>query len=317
MNKINTKTKFLIYIGVIFALVIGFMIGIRVDYPKIDSNYAAGTIGKIKNYRNIKLSDADLKFHNDRISDTAKVRQIKNYYNFHYLNALRLSVNIGNAIKEANLVSAFKAKNQATIDNLAEYEAFLTSARTDLLMGLSAVNTVKEIEPSLFMLLTNQANNVVIQMNYRNKFVIRFIDDVVAYVKENPSADCAGLKKFHDLLTINEVFNSAMTRDKVLIKYFDKKPLLGSKVDLQLNDQSQVDIFLQNDIKALIYNKGGDKKGLLLVCSSETLNSAIIEVNSLNKIFNSEELRVWNTLDSEKLSTGFGPDAETLEYLPV
>jgi len=294
----KTKTKILIAFGVISAMVISFMLGIMVNYPKIDSSYAGGTIGKINNYRNIKLSDEALKTYNNLISDTSKVMKLKNYYNFHYLNALKLSANLDNAINEANLVSAFKAKNQTTIDNLVEYVAFLSIVRTDLLLVLSAVNSVNEVDPASFAILTNQANNVVIQMNYRNKFIVRFIDDIGAFVNENPTLDCAGLKKYHDILTVNEVLNSEITRDKVLMKYFDKNPMFGNKENMQLYDQKKLDILMQNDVISLNFNEEDDNGYLLKLCSKESLSNTLKGVKSLSRSYDSDEL---DFLDLENL----------------
>jgi len=310
----KTKTRIFIALGLISAMVIGFLIGINVNYPSVNSNYTTGTIGKINNYRNIKLSDADLKIHNNLISDTARVRQIKNYYNFYYLNALQMSVIIDGAIKEANSAIKFKEKNQIIIDELARYETFLSSARTDLLLALSALNSSKDLDPSLFMILTSQANNVVVQINYKNKYIVRFIDDVDAYVKENPSTDCGGLKKYHDILATKEAFNAAMTGDKVLLKYFDKKPLFGKKEDMQLNFQNQLDILMQNDVKILNLNAGQDKKALLVICSTDRLNTTLLDVKSLNYFYDSEVL---GSYDVERLGMLPISDAERLGYIPM
>jgi len=293
----KNKTKILIAFGMVSALIIGFMIGVVVNYPKIDISSASGTIGKIKNYRNIKVSDASLKLYNDLISDTTKLKKIKNYYNFQYLTALKLSANIGNAIKEANAVSAFKEKNLNTINNLADYETFLLSARTDLLLAISAINAVKTTDPALYMIVSNQANNVIVQMNYKNKGIIRFIEDVSTFVTENPSVDCAGLKKIHDVLSISEVFNSAIIGDKVMLKYFDKKPLLGNNEELQLyGDQTQLNNSINQDAERL-NRHAGDRENLGLL-DKESLNGRVTDIAALNNlIFDMEKL--W--CDSEKL----------------
>jgi hypothetical protein len=304
----KNKTKILIAFGMVSALIIGFMIGVVVNYPKIDISSASGTIGKIKNYRNIKVSDASLKLYNDLISDTTKLKKIKNYYNFQYLTALKLSANIGNAIKEANAVSAFKEKNLNTINNLADYETFLLSARTDLLLAISAINAVKTTDPALYMIVSNQANNVIVQMNYKNKGIIRFIEDVSTFVTENPSVDCAGLKKIHDVLSISEVFNSAIIGDKVMLKYFDKKPLLGNNEELQACDQTQLKNNMQHDFEMLNIIFPCDRENLGNL-DKESLNAIYKDVAVLNDaIFDMEKLGIE---DSEKLGLKF-TDSEKL-----
>ncbi len=305
----KNRTKILIAFGIITALIVGFLIGVSVEYPKIDTSYASGTIGKIKNYRNIKATEADVNFHNELLADTAKVAQLKLYYNFHYVNAAKLAGYIENAVKEANSTELFKEKNKASIDNLAEFGTFLTTARGDLLLELSALKSLKETNPGLFMMLTNQANNIIAQMNYKHKAIISFIDNISVFVNDNPSLDCTGLKRVHDLLSLNEVFNSSIIHDKMTLKYFDKKSMFSDKEALNLYvDQAQLNLkgAIQTDMEKLnIIILDAEKLGIIL--DKEALNGIEIEATALGALL---------FLDPQSINSFFG-DNEKLGRLVI
>ncbi len=292
------KTKILITLGILFAFFVGFIIGVIVDYPGFDISYASGTIGKVKNYRNVKASEDDIRFLNDLASDTNKVKQLKAYYNFYYVNAANLATNLAVAIKEANAVPGFGPQNQESINQMAEYANFLSEARIDLILQITALNAISKADAALFMILRNQANNVIAQMNYRNKIVIKFLAQVDDFVKDNPSEASAGLKKIHDELTLHQLFISTILKDKMALKYFDKKPLFSNKEELKAHDQTQLNSTMQQDFEQL--NRVFDSEKLGRVFDKENLNAVFASANSLAQalLFDSEKLGI---LDSEKL----------------
>jgi len=305
----KNKTKILIAFGIITALIVGFLIGVSVEYPKIDTSYASGTIGKVKNYRNIKATEADINFHNELLADTAKVAQLKLFYNFHYVSAAKLAGYIESAVEEANSTELFKEKNKASIDNLTEFGSFLTTARGDLLLELSALASLKETDPGLFMLFTNQANNIVAQMNYRHRTIISFIDNIDAFVKDNPSLDCTGLKRAHDMLSLNEVFNSFIIKDKMTLKYFDKKSMFSDKEALNIYvDQAQLNLknTVQLDFEKLnIIIMDVEKLGIIF--DKEVLNGIELDATALGSLLN---------LDPQSLNSFYG-DNEKLGRMVI
>jgi len=67
------KNKLLMVFGFIFAILVGFLIGISVDYPEVNNKSVSGTIGKINNYRNSQSSKSDITLQNELTSDTSKL----------------------------------------------------------------------------------------------------------------------------------------------------------------------------------------------------------------------------------------------------
>jgi hypothetical protein len=306
--------KLIIAFGILIALIIGFIVGMSVEYPKIDLSYASGTIGKIKNYRNVKASEADIMLVNDLVADTNKTNMLKAYYNFYYVNAAYLSVNISNAIKEANIVTAFESQHKKTIEQMADYADFLAGARTDILMQISALNSITSTDPALFMVIKNQANNVIVQMSYRNKTIIDFLDQVDTFVKENPSEACTGLKKAHDILSLNQVYNSIITKDKITLKYFEKKPLFSNAEELKANDQVQLNNTMQQDFEKLNAGFTDTEKLGTGFTDKENLNAIFASANTLalSLLFDFQKLGGIGTFDSEKLGYFVFNSAENL-----
>ena len=55
------SSNILVGILIVFSLAIGFIIGILVDYPKPGEEALSGSIGRISNYRDVKISESDIR----------------------------------------------------------------------------------------------------------------------------------------------------------------------------------------------------------------------------------------------------------------
>lgn len=163
--------------------------------------------------------------------------------------------------------------------------------------------------------ILNQANNMIAQMNFKNRTVLEFIDSLASYINNNQAEKTEGLKKAHDQLTLNEIKTAFMTNDKLIVKLFDKKQLFTDveKLNYYFDQQS-----LNNQIKQDIEKIGSWDAEKLGVTDSEKLGN--IDKESFGAINDSELLQVlaWdaeklggNFTDAEKLGTSF-TDTEKL-----
>jgi hypothetical protein len=285
----KTSVKTFIAFGFVLALIIGFLIGISVEYPKIPKSSASGTIGKIENYRNKQSSTTQIQFKNELVSDTAKLKSLQQYLNFYYLTAVKMSGDISTALSEANSNVGFKKSNEIQISNLSKYDRFLSSARTDLLLAISVCVTPEKTDPLLLKDLLNQASNVVAQMNFQNRSVLEFVDLLATYIKVNKSENIQGLMRVHDVLTVNEINFALMARDKMLLKSFDKKQLLSNDKNVIMLDQQKLNKSIEQDVEKL---------------------GRVLDSEKLGRELDSEKLGLVN--DAEKLSNFFLCDAEKL-----
>lgn len=285
----KTSGKVLNIFGIFAALVIGFLIGLVTEYPKVDKSSLSGTITKINNYRNAQESESVIEIQNELLTDTARLKSVQNYLNFFYITAARMEGEIQFAVKEANAIEAFKTTYQNQITNLNNYEKYLSSARTDLLLAISACKNLKETDPLVLNDLINQVNNIVAQINYKNRIVLDFMDAISTYSDINKNDDLQNLKTAYDLLTLNGVNIAKVTRDKSLLKSLVKKDLLSDRNDLKKVDQQIMNKMILQDI---------DRLGQVL--DSEKLNSWDAEKLCNEIILDAENLGLV-TLDIERL----------------
>jgi len=303
--------KLLSAFGMIAALVIGFLIGISVNFPKVDNSKIIGTIGKIENYRKVQGAITEIELQNELTSDSAKLKSLQNYLNFYYLMAVKMADDIQFTIEESNATEAFKTANQVQITNLANYEKFLSSARIDLLLAISVCKAPEKTDPLLLKDLLNQANNVIAQINFKNKTVLNYIDLLASYIDVNNTGNTQGLMRANDLLALNELNSAIITRDKLLLKSLDKKPLFGDAKNMKWIDQQNMNKLMQQDIEKLgafdIEKLGIFDIEKLGLDNTETLR-IFCDSEKLGIFCDSEKLGIVN--DSEKL--GIVGDTEKL-----
>jgi hypothetical protein len=288
----SKQKSLLIGIGIVAALVIGFLIGISVESPRLNKRSVSGTIGKVNNYRNTQVSEADILLKDELLTDTAKVKMLRGYFNFYYVGALKMTADVELAVKEATSIEAFQVSNKSLTTSLESYGKFLLLARTDLLMALAACKSVKEANPILLRNTLNQARNVVAQINYRDRVVLDFVDALSTFIKSNEPVQFHGLEKAHDLLMANEVYIAMITKNKAVLKFLDKTVLFSkSQESPNTFDQQKLSTMIQQDVEKLshIDITFSDAEKLAQYNDAEKLN-----------VGDAEKLGHY-TLDSEKL----------------
>ncbi len=316
--------------GVIIGLsfVSGLLIGVLVDYPKTDESKLAGTIGRVNNYRNVKVSENDIKLCSELQENNLKQKQILQYYSFHYATSAKLADDIGKALNASEQVAEFATDNKTVIESLTNFNSFLSEARKDILLALSAIKNLSKTGESIDNLLniTNNANNAIAQISFKQKLVIEFIDALSLFFETHNPADYIELKKAHDALLINQVQLAVATKDKPMLKYIDKQKLFCSKDELsQLSasskdgltkfaakdldelsailDQEKLKILdteiigAVNDVEKLL-SYDTEKLGGLEIEDAEKLGVIILDGEKLGRLMDNETL---NCLDAEKL----------------
>lgn len=301
----KNTTKLFIALGIVASLFIGFMIGISVEYPSLEKDTISGTIGKVKNYRKTKASETDIQLQNELVSDTTKQNLLVNYLNFYYLSAVKMNGDIEYSVTVAKAIEDFKSKNETQIASLAKYGAYLSYIRSDLLLAITACQNPMETDPVLLRNRLNQANNIIAQINYRKRVVLDFIGLIDSFVESDNSEEYEGLCEAHDLLILNELNSSIISRDKLTLKYLDKKVLHSNFKNTTWFDQQKLNGMVQQDIEKLGVIMDSEKLGIIF--DAEKLGT-IYDAEKLGLIFDTEKLGVFS--DTEKLGIIF--DAEKL-----
>lgn len=223
----KTKSNIFVASAILLALVAGFLIGISVNYPKIDSDELSGTVGKVNNYRNAKASEEDIRLRDQIVTDTLMASNIMKYMQLQYVKAVQLSAVLNQAAAEIEKEKNFKAKNPELLSSVEKFRTFLETSKPNFLLTVVACSNAKGINPVLLRHSVTRAKETIAQMNYGNNAVLNLISGLEQYITKEKSAD-KQIKLAHDLLVRNQVGNALVFQDKVLMKYFDKKLMFGS-----------------------------------------------------------------------------------------
>jgi len=223
----KTKSNIFVASAILLALVAGFLIGISVNYPKIDSDKLSGTVGKVNNYRNAKASEEDIRLRDQIVTDTLMASNIMKYMQLQYVKAVQLSAVLNQAAAEIEKEKNFKAKNPELLSSVEKFRTFLETSKPNFLLTVVACSNAKGINPVLLRHSVTRAKETIAQMNYGNNAVLNLISGLEQYITKEKSAD-KQIKLAHDLLVRNQVGNALVFQDKVLMKYFDKKVMFGS-----------------------------------------------------------------------------------------
>lgn len=246
--SMKTKSNLFIASAILLALVAGFLIGISVEYPKINSDELSGTVGKVNNYRNAKASEADIRLKDQIAADTVMAGNIMKYMELQYVKALQLSAVLGQATAEIEKEKNFKVKNQELLSSVEKFRTFLETSKPNFLLVAATCNNAKEVNPVLLRHSVTRANEAIAQMNYGNNVVLNLISGLEDYIAKEKSSD-KQIKLAHDLLVRNQVGNALVFHDKVLMKYFEKKKMFGS--DCPAASNTNLDESIRKDMESL------------------------------------------------------------------
>lgn len=288
------SSKFLIGVVIVLSFILGYFLGLTIDYPKTDNSKMAGTIGRMNNYRNVKVTENDVKLRSELQSNPALLKGYQQYFAFHYSNSAKLYDDIGFAIQTSESITDFKETYSSEIEKISVYKMNLEQARLDILLALTALQKLSDADDNNIGLLINNANIAIAQSKYKQEDLTSFIEAIETFLNSNASGDFADLKKVHDLLAMNEIILAAATNDKPMLKYLDKKELFSSSEKLAALDKEKLNENIKSDFGKLnvIFS---ENKELGIILNTETIGNVESQLNGI--IFSIEKLGViiWNS----------------------
>lgn len=302
---------------IFLSFIVGFIIGGQVNFPPANEAKIAGTIGKVNNYRNVKISENDLELRNELMSNEVLLTQYRKYLSFHYLNSTRQMDELRKALDAGRSTPEFAASFPSEIAALDRLQFYLEEARKDILIAISALQNIADTDQQNIGLLISNAGNVITQINYRGQEVIDYTVALAGFLKTHEQGQFPELKKAHDLLLLSQVKSAVISNDKPRLKYLDKRELLSSKPELLQLVGSEASLMDQ-------VNKDMESLGLLvpdqerlLVCLDMEKLGVFTDNEKLNVAADNEKLNVENAtvglMDLEKLGVVW--DQEKLGYL--
>jgi len=224
------KKGILTVLVVIVSLAAGFLIGVLVDFPKTDNTQLSGTIGRVQNYKNVKITEEDIELKNQLTSDTLILKAISSYFNYYYVSAVSQGEKIRYAMDNVNPLKEFREFSGIVLTEFNNYGTFLENARKDLLLAVMLCKEPEDANPVMMRNTITQANNVISQMNYRKQAVLNFIENIEAFLGQNTEGTSHALADIHLVLTMDQLANAMALNDKIVIKYFENKKLFTEEI---------------------------------------------------------------------------------------
>jgi len=227
MKKKNSSLFILI---IVVSLVVGFLTGTLVDFPRTDNTQLSGTIGRVQNYKNVKVTEEDIELKNDLVSDTVMLNALSAWFNYYYVSAVSQGDKIRYALDQIEPLEPYKEYAGVVLSDVAGYRTFLENSRTDLLLAVAMVKEPGEIHPVLLRNTIVQANNVISRMSHRKQSVLDLIDNMGSYLEAQGTDPDGTLAGVHTVLTMDQLANAMALNDKMVIQYFQKKKLFTDEI---------------------------------------------------------------------------------------
>ena len=305
-------------ISLIIGVAIGFIAGVMLMSPGLSLAEAAGTIGRADQYRNVRISEADIELRNELVSNKETLEAFLAYLNFEYAANLKMSDDIAFAIESGNDVPDFLEQNNTTLDQLKNYRLFLDNARLSILQGIDVLNNLDASNKVAIHTMLNHAVNAIAQTKTRSHPVYYFMLGVEVFLENNPGTAFPHLARAHDLLLSNMMMISVVHLDRPVLEHLLGKQMLEEDTELVHFDMEVLKSKLMNDLLRIDFPVIVDRESLGSFRSSvERLSDYYLNVEQLRNAAGmsdrqQESLSVF--LDAGKLQAGF-PDSEKLSRL--
>ena len=299
----TTKT-FTIIISLIIGLAIGLFLGILLTNPGMNLLDAAGTIGRVDQYRNVRITEADIELRNELLSDENMLEAYRSYLGFEYAANLRMVEDLHTALQAGRNIPEFLSANASTLERVERYAGFLENARLNILDAIGALNDLSGTSRVAVRSLLNNAGNVIVQSHSLSGPVFDFMLGVDSFLKQNPDGDYQDLANAHDQLLANLMMVNIINNNLPVLEHLSEKSLLAGDGELAQFDREM--------LRAKVLEDAG-RLGSGAYFDSEKLNVIVYDVERLSLVLNRETLSGIVAFDKEQLSSGFTLGSEVLK----
>ena len=303
--KKNTKLQTGVLVAL--AIIIGFLAGLFIEYPKTDNKDITGTIGKADRYRNVKITEEDLDLRNELVEDTAKQTTYVKYLNYYYYLAMRTTSDVERVLNMTGSVDEFADVSRGDVDRLTKHESYLATARADILNALNMVTSLDKSKEVPIINYLNKAQNAISRIRHGESTLTKYMETINELISANPETNYPKLEEAHDILTITLLQSAAVNQSKPMLTYLKDKDLYSNKSELNaLLDVEQFGVFMSDQMSR-------DMQKLDIKMSAEQLG--VFDAEQIGMFFDVEQLGVFDAenlglFDAEKLGALF--DAENL-----
>lgn len=230
-------------IGII-CLIAGFIIGISVDFPKVKKSELAGTIGKLDKYRNVKLSEQDLKLRNELFTDSVLRNNYIRFFSMNYSFYSQISVDIDFSLEAIKNSTDFTNNYETEVKGIETFAGLLESKRPEILLAIGALIDPSEEDSKIILQTVENAKSSIARLLQMESSLVDIIDAMEVYIENSPTDFNDELKKAHDLLIKIKMFSAKVYKDRIMLKYLDtKKPFITDpEIIKQIREKNNIEV---------------------------------------------------------------------------
>jgi len=223
----KTNQKVAVTIIVLVGFVVGLVIGVSLTNPGMSVFEAAGSIGKVDKYRNVKITEDDIELRNTLLTDESLREAYREYLIFEYTAHAKMAEDIQYSLDAAREIAPFRAANAEIIMQLESYSSLIDNARVNILEGIAALSMLPDMNRIAIQSILNDVSNALAQASFRNNILFDYIDVVELFIEGGPRGEFSRLEKAHDLIFVNLLSSSIINDNKFSVRYlmFDKELL--------------------------------------------------------------------------------------------
>lgn len=240
----KTKKSIVVTVGLLIGFVVGLMVGITLTNPGLSLMEAAGTIGKMDSYRNVKVTEQDIELRNELLSDASMKNAYQQYLLYEYTMNVKMADDIQFAIEEADGLPGFRSANARTMDKLEDYAMFLDNARLQILEALGVINELDGRSQVAIRTVLNNAGNAMAQTTYRSTVLFDFIDGVQRFIDTNGREAYPQLALAHDKLYANLLATALVNDNRPVLEHLLERDVLSEDESLALHSNAMRDQIL-------------------------------------------------------------------------
>ncbi|MDD3811589.1 MAG: hypothetical protein PHV14_04825 [Bacteroidales bacterium] len=278
----KTRTKLLFALGFVAALLVGYVIGILVDYPTLNNQDLAGTVGKAKKFRKTVLTAEDVRLRTDLMKDTAQLRTIIQSLTYYSMLTEETNKNLNMALiafRSNGMGGDESQKNQ--LDQLSDFAEFLHNGNESLGATLSMLSNLyfdgdaaetPDVEKNL-----RDFGNFVTGLDNWGEALNQGVLNLDQFMLDQGSlqeqmASVKELKSIRDKLVISSLQLAAVADSKQMVNLVLSQILSRDQLNL-LRGQDQLNLLRGQENLSIIIEGTGQLDNLLR--SQTELGSAI------------------------------------------
>jgi hypothetical protein len=278
----KTNKNVLIVIGLLIGFVAGLIVGMYFLNPGLNPGDAAGTIGKVDKYRNVKITEADIELQNELLADEQLRQAFVNYMQYEYAAAVKMSEDIRFALSVSDETPAFQNRNQRMVESMIKYNSLLENARLYLFEAAMTVEDLDSKDKIAIGAVLNNANNALTQIRQGNVAVYDFLSAAENFFNEGERGSFPKLEDAYGRLFSNLLASSIITNNRMAFEYLISK---NTKYDqtstAKLNSEALQGIVFTDSQRLGLYNI----ENLGLIFNTEQLSNILGDVQNLGVIY--------------------------------